>query len=405
MKELVILCVDDEDIVLKSLKRELNHTLGKKYLVETASGGKDALELFEELSEEGYEITVVICDHIMPGIKGDELLKHIHAMSPKTLKIMLTGQADMKAVTNAVNSANLYRYIAKPWEKTDLALTVREAIRRYLQEKRLERQNNTLRNAKKMLEVKVKKRTAQLEVQKIELKQLNANKDKFFSIIARDLRTPFSGLLDITDSIVKNVDQFNQDEIKKYVASLRDSAETVSALLENLLTWSQLQQGIMAYHPEALTLNELVEQNKLLFAPNATRKRITFINQVPKETVAYADKHMIDTVIRNLISNALKFTYPGGIVSISAQQDEESVKLSVSDTGTGICEEDIPRLFRFDEKFSNVGTAGEEGTGLGLILCKDLVEKNGGRVLVKSEVGQGTVFTICLPAKESNIHT
>jgi two-component system sensor histidine kinase/response regulator len=399
MKELVILCVDDEEIVLKSLKRELNHTLrSNKYIIETANGGENALELFEELSEEGYEIPVVICDHIMPGIKGDELLQRIHGLSPKTLNIMLTGQADMEAVTNAVNNANLYRYIAKPWEKTDLALTVREAIRRYLLDKRLEKQHKTLQNVKKVLEVKVKERTAQLEAQKLELKKLNTSKDKFFSIIARDLRTPFSGLHDIADSIVKNIGHFNQDEIKRHVASLRDSAETVSTLIENLLEWSQLQQGMMVYHPEALVLSELVEQNKLLFASHATRKRITLVNEVLQKMIAYADRQMIDTVIRNLISNALKFTYPGGIVFIATRQSGDYIDLTVSDTGAGIPQEDIPGLFRIDVKYSHAGTAGEEGTGLGLVLCKGLVERNGGKILVESEAGQGTVVTIRLLA-------
>ena len=137
MKELVILCVDDEDMVLRSLQRELNTTLGKKYIVETATSGEDALELFQELQDEGHEIPVVISDHIMPGMKGADLLQRIHDAAPRTMKIMLTGQADMKAVIRAVNSANLYRYIAKPWERADLALTVKEAIRRYVQEKKL----------------------------------------------------------------------------------------------------------------------------------------------------------------------------------------------------------------------------------------------------------------------------
>ena len=134
MKERVILCVDDEETILRSLKRELHDTLGRRYIIETATRGEEALHLFEELLTEGYEIPLVIVDQIMPGIKGDEVLKYIHTMSPKTLKIMLTGQADMNAVINALNSANLYRYIAKPWEKIDLAMTIKGAIQSYLQE-------------------------------------------------------------------------------------------------------------------------------------------------------------------------------------------------------------------------------------------------------------------------------
>jgi PAS domain S-box-containing protein len=144
MKENVILCVDDEEMVLRSLRRELNRALSDEYIIETAEGGEDALEVFEELLNEGYEIPLVIADQIMPGMKGDELLKRIHARSPEILKIMLTGQADMKAVTNAVNQANLYRYIPKPWENTDFCLTIKEAVHRYFQDKKLEEQHKAL---------------------------------------------------------------------------------------------------------------------------------------------------------------------------------------------------------------------------------------------------------------------
>ena len=143
-KETAIICVDDEEFVLRSLKRELYDALGDAYFVETATGGEDALNVFAELSEENYEIPLIITDHIMLDMKGDELLRRIHDLAPKTLKIMLTGQADMQAVTNAVNQANLYRYIAKPWERTDFILTVKEAIHTYFQEKKLEEQHQEL---------------------------------------------------------------------------------------------------------------------------------------------------------------------------------------------------------------------------------------------------------------------
>jgi len=430
MKNRIIVCVDDEEIILKSLKRELRDTLGHRYLIETALRGEEALKLFEEVIAEGYEVPLVIADQIMPGMKGDELLKHIHAISPKTLKIMLTGQANMNAVINALNHANLYRYIAKPWEKIDLAMTIKGAIESYLQDRELEIQNTILRDTNKTLEIKVKERTAQLESQKtelkklnasletqkaklkkftaslasqkIELKKLNANKDKFFSIIAHDLRVPFSGLLGITNFIIKNLENFSQGDIKKHLASLRNAAETVYTLLENLLTWSRLQRGTMRCHPNAIRLDGLAIQNTRLFASNAEQKQISLSNQIPEETIAYADKQMIDTVMRNLLSNALKFTCQGGVISLSAHQNENYVEFAISDTGTGIPKEDIPQLFLIDVKYSHVGTVGEEGTGLGLILCKDLVEKNDGKIWVESEVGQGTIFTVRLPAEKKN---
>jgi len=160
----VIICVDDEPIILESLKIELKKTLGEEHLLETAEGGEDALELIEELLAEGCEIVAVISDYLMPNIKGDELLKQIHRISPKTIKIMLTGQADLEAVANTIKYAKLYRYISKPWQSEDLKLTVKEAINSYFMEKQLAEQNAQLQKLNQELETLVEERTAQLRL-------------------------------------------------------------------------------------------------------------------------------------------------------------------------------------------------------------------------------------------------
>ena len=152
MNKFVIICVDDEQTILDSLEIELKKFLGNEYLIETAEGGEEALELLEELLEEQYEVPLVISDHIMPGIKGDELLKRIHELSPKTLKVMLTGQADLEVIGKAIHYAKLYRYIAKPWQTEDLKLTVKEAINSYFQDKKLTEQNAQLQQMNQVLE-------------------------------------------------------------------------------------------------------------------------------------------------------------------------------------------------------------------------------------------------------------
>lgn len=404
MRESVIVCVDDEEIVLRSLKRELNETFGDEYAIETAEGGEDALELFEELLEEGYEVPLIIADHIMPGIKGDELLKHIHARSPKTLKIMLTGQANMEAVTNAINYANLYRYIAKPWEKADLVITVKEALRSYFQDKMLAEQNKVLQNMNTILEQQVKERTAELEARKIELEkknvqlhELNASKDKFFSIISHDLKSPFTVLLGYTDIIIENVETYTPDELKEDAVNLQNTAKKLYNLLENLLTWSRIQRGVMKYAPKPIDVYEIAQNNVRLFTPKAKQKQIALRTVIRQHMMAYADYRMVDTVFRNLTSNALKFTPTGGSITFSATQNEQSIEVSVADTGIGIPEEVLPRLFRIDAHYMKSGTDGEEGTGLGLSLCRELVEKNSGKIWVESKIGEGTTFRFTLP--------
>ena len=150
--------------------------------------------------------------------------------------------------------------------------------------------------------------------------------------------------------------------------------------------------------PKLIDLSQIAAENVELFAPQAEQKQILLSNVIPKNTTAYADPSMVDTVIRNLLSNALKFTAPGGNVAVStAEHAEHFLAVSVMDTGMGIAEEMLPKLFRIDTHYKNVGTAGEQGTGLGLILCKELVETNGGNLWVESEVGKGTTFTFTLP--------
>ncbi len=398
MKERVIFCVDDEDIVLKSLKRELLNTLGHRYIIETASGGTEALELFEEVLADGYEVPLVIADQIMPDMKGDEVLRRMYEHSPKTLTILLTGQAAMQDVINAVNHANLYRYIAKPWEKIDLAMTVKEALKRYLQDRELELQLALLKETNNTLEAKVRERTHQLEIQKHELKELNASKDKFFSILAHDLRSPFTGLLGIIQFMRQRGLHFSEKQLQENLETLNDAADSLYALLENLLTWSRLQRGAIERHPEQIPLHTMVDLSLALFTSNAEQKQITIQNGVEENVSLYADKQMLLTVIRNLVSNALKFTEQGGKIHLTAHQRNERVTLAVADTGIGIPADAIPRLFRIDEKYYQNGTAGEEGTGLGLILCKDLVEKNRGTIAVESAVGQGSTFHVSLPA-------
>lgn len=237
----------------------------------------------------------------------------------------------------------------------------------------------------------VKEKNAQLE-------ELNASKDKFFSIISHDLRTPFNALFGFAQLLLEHIDQYGKVEILSCVEKLYGAAERLYALLENLLTWSRIQRGVMEFRPDYVYICDIAKYTFDLFTSKAEEKQILLANAIPDKLVVWADEQMLTTIMRNLISNAIKFTPQGGTVTISAHaRDDHEVEVAVVDTGVGILEEHLSKLFRIDVQFTNVGTAGERGTGLGLDLCKDLVEKHRGKIWVESQPGQGTTFRFTLP--------
>lgn len=222
-------------------------------------------------------------------------------------------------------------------------------------------------------------------------------KDKFFSMISHDLRNPFNTVLMLSEILAEHSDAYNQQQIKKYAGRLRDAANTFSGLLTNLLDWSLFQRGGMTYTPCQFDLQEVASRNATLLASIAAEKQISLENLIQETTPVYGDEKMIDTVVRNLLSNALKFTNTEGHVEISAALKDDMIEVAVSDTGIGIDQQHIAKLFRIETTHKQIGTAGEQGTGLGLILCKDFVEKNGGRIWVESEAGNGSIFKFIVP--------
>lgn len=235
------------------------------------------------------------------------------------------------------------------------------------------------------------------------LQEANACKDRFFSIISHDLRSPLTTLLGYIQLLQNTADAFSSAQLHHYLEKAHVSAERLNVLLDNLLTWSRLQRNAMGHEPEQVNLQEIAEDNIDLFASKAEQKHIRLNSTVPHEIWAYADYNMVNTVIRNLISNALKFTDSRDSIEISARKNATSVEVAVADSGVGICQEDLSKLFRIDVHHTNVGTAGETGTGLGLALCQELVERNGGRIWAESALGHGSTFRFTLPKGEGNL--
>ncbi|MGM0621159.1 MAG: ATP-binding protein [Bacteroidota bacterium] len=237
-----------------------------------------------------------------------------------------------------------------------------------------------------------------LEKSEKQLKQANADKDKFFTIIAHDLKSPFNGLLGLTTLISERFDELPPQEMKNLLLELKNSAANVYALVEGLLSWSQIQTGKISYNKEKTDLSEISTKVEEQFVISAQNKNIIIEQQVEKNTFAIADEKSISTVLRNLVSNAIKYTNPGGKITVSAKQKDNRIEISVSDTGVGMNNAKLEKLFSISEKNSQPGTANEKGTGLGLILCKEFVEKNDGTIWAESEPGKGSRFIFTLPA-------
>jgi PAS domain S-box-containing protein len=230
-----------------------------------------------------------------------------------------------------------------------------------------------------------------------ELRKVVAEKDAFFSIIAHDLKSPLSGLLGMTGLLVEDIEGLSLKELRQLASEMGQSVQNLFNLLENLLEWSQMQRGLTTFEPGPCLLHQLVERNVDLIQAVADQKGIVLRNAVPEEITVFADSRMLNTVLRNLLSNAVKFSNPGGAVVVSATQDENMVTVEVRDSGIGMDQKTVSGLFALDKKKSVRGTAGERGTGLGLILSKEFVEKHGGRIWAESEPGEGSTFFFALP--------
>ena len=239
-----------------------------------------------------------------------------------------------------------------------------------------------------------------LAMAKQELEKLNQEKNKFFSIIAHDLRSPFTALLGFSSLLVERVDKLEPAKIRDFATHINDAGNRVFSLLENLLEWSRLQMDRISVEPTLFPIGDVVGKTLDVLKPVATEKNIRLVEN--EQTVfAYADPNMVDAVIRNLVNNAIKFTPEGGAITISYDLDADAqcARINVTDTGVGMDAERAAKLFNIAENVSTQGTQGEPGTGLGLLMCHELVERNHGRIDVKSTPGQGSTFSFTLPLR------
>jgi PAS domain S-box-containing protein len=239
----------------------------------------------------------------------------------------------------------------------------------------------------------------EIKLKNKELLLINSEKDKFFSIIAHDLRSPFNAFIGLTQIMAEELSTLSMNEIQVYAESMKNSASNLYRLLENLLNWSKIQQGLIPFNAEILRLLPIVEESMLMLLEAAKNKNIEISLNIPNDIKVSADENMLNAIIRNLVSNAIKFTPKGGKINLSASENGENyVEITIKDTGIGMTDDMIENLFKLDVNTNRPGTDGEASTGLGLILCKEFIEKHKGKLWVKCNGDKGCTFWFTIPS-------
>jgi len=441
MAKPVIICVDDELFVLASLEEQLKYQFGERYQIETASSGEEALEIFKHYQNERIEIPLMIADQVMPGIQGDELLIAIHAIDQDTLSILLTGLASAEAVGNAVNFASLYRFIAKPWHRDDLLLTVKEALTHYFQKKKLQTQELELRRMNELLEEKVRKRTAEVLRQKTELQgtlenlKLTQSKllesEKMASLglltsgIAHEINNPVNYIYAGIDSlkedlkevfdVIKEYEQITAQnvnealgkvrllkqevefdeliiEVGELTTSIRRGAERTAEIVKGLRTFSHLDEDVL----ETADIHENMETT-LIMLRSQYKDRIQIVKSYGDLPLIECYPHKLNQVFMNILVNAIQSITDKGVIHITTSllpgKTPQNVSIEIRDTGHGISDKIRSKIF---DPFFTTKDVGQ-GTGLGLSISFSIIKKHHGRIVVMSQQGKGTAFTIYLP--------
>jgi len=362
IKKPLILIVDDAPKNLQLLSNILHD---KGYNICIATSGIKALETINTEAPD-----LILLDIQMPVMDGFETFKALK-LNPKAKDIpviFLTAVVEPEKILQGFELGAV-DYITKPFNIPEL--TARVATHTEIK-----------RSRENLLE-------------------LNATKEKLFSIISHDLRSSLGSVLSYSDILLENLDQYSVTKIRQFVNDIYQSSKNTFELLENLLDWSRLQTERLTQRKETHNLKTNIDNICQLYGEIAKKKKISLQNNIQPEVFIYCDIDMTKTVLRNLISNAIKFTNAGGLVSVNFIQNDTNIEIQVMDSGVGIKAENIPNLFSIVKSISTPGTNNEKGTGLGLMLCKDLIEKQGGKIWVESEFGKGSTFKFTLPLGEA----
>ena len=366
-----ILIVDDNPTNIRVAAKIL---MQKKHNVSFAQSGKEASQKAGSIN-----FDAILLDIMMPGMDGYEVCEKLKS-NPGTRQvpvIFLTAKTEPENVVKAFNVGGA-DYVTKPFNSQELLSRVETQVR-------------------------LKKTLEKLERANIGLREANNTKDKMFSIISHDLLGPIGNIKESLEVIVNGVVKMDEKNMQSFIHSMWGSIGSSYALLENLLLWARNQQGKMGYKPKKLNLTSVVKGTFNLLAGVARQKSIELNSNLRDQQMVFADNNAVKTIIRNLVSNAIKFTNENGLITISAKEMEDGfLQVSVTDTGIGMDRKTKDNLFKKFKNEPRWGTDGERGVGLGLVITREFVEKHGGSIQAISKEGKGSTFNFTLPLREGN---
>ncbi|WP_162098601.1 response regulator [Melioribacter roseus] len=348
------------------------------------------IDALEKISG-GEVCDLVLCDLKLQDTNAIEVMKLFSDKGVDLPFIVITGQGDENSAIEAIKQG-AFDYLTKSDRMYSLLpYAIENAVHRYQNVLMTRKYNEELEMLNRNLENRVKEKTKELE-------ELNERKDKFFTLLAHDIRSPFNTILGFLDILIADFNEISDEEKLQYLLDLQKASKNLYGLLINLLEWANAKSGLIAFKPENINVRELFDNVAELFDLSLREKNISFNIATDESMSAYADPDMVYTIIRNLVSNAIKYTDKGGIIELVSKKEGENVVITVSDSGIGMNQEEVNNLFKIEKFHSKKGTEGETGTGFGLLLVYELIRKNNGAIECISSPGKGTKFIVKLPA-------
>ncbi|MHC1739447.1 MAG: response regulator [Ignavibacteriaceae bacterium] len=380
----LILVVDDQPTNLKLIST----ILSKEYSLSVANSGKMALGILENIRPD-----LILLDIMMPVMDGFEVCKRIKER--EELKdipvIFLTAKSDIDSIVEGFEFGAI-DYITKPFNAKEVNVRIKNHINLSKAKRRITAQKR-----------EIEEHSEQLTKFNHELARINKEKDKFFLMLAHKLKSPFMGFMGISQIISEETQNLSLDEIKEFATALNDSANNIYRLLENLLLWSRLQTNSVLLNPLDTRIYQAADKAIYKLSQPAEQKELKISNNIPKDLIVNADSELLNTVFTNLLLNSIKFCKKGGEVEIDGKSEGEFAEIYVKDSGTGIPEDVLMNLFVLGEKRTQSGKENEGNTGLGLILCKDYLQRGGGEIRGESKEGGGATVYFTLPLGDKTV--